>query len=90
MIILKNRKIPLRTCVVTRERLEKKNLIRIVKNKDGEVFVDESLKANGRGAYIKKDINVLEKAKKTKILEKNLETEIDEKIYNLLEDIIKR
>lgn len=89
MIILKNRKIPLRTCVVTRERLEKKDLIRIVKNKEGEVFVDESLKANGRGAYIKKDINVLEKAKKTKILEKNLETEIDEKIYNQLEDVIK-
>ena len=56
------KKIPLRKCVVTQERLPKKDLLRIVKNNEGEVFVDLSSKANGRGAYIKNDIEVLEKA----------------------------
>ena len=60
------KKIPLRKCVVTQERLPKKDLLRIVKNNEGEVFVDLSSKANGRGAYIKKDIDVLNKAKKSK------------------------
>ena len=60
------KKIPLRKCVVTQERLPKKDLLRIVKNNEGEVFVDLSSKANGRGAYIKKDIEVLEKAIKNK------------------------
>ena len=61
------KKIPLRKCVVTQERLPKKDLLRIVKNNEGEVFVDLSSKANGRGAYIKKDLEVVEKAIKTKI-----------------------
>ena len=56
---MKQKKIPLRTCVVTREKLEKKDLLRIVKNNEGKVFVDESGKANGRGAYIKKYIDTL-------------------------------
>ena len=56
---MKNKKIPLRTCVVTKEKLEKKDLIRVVKNNENEVFVDLTGKANGRGAYIKKDIDVL-------------------------------
>ena len=58
------KKIPLRKCVVTQERLPKKDLLRIVKNNEGEVFVDLSYKANGRGAYIKNDIEVLEKVKR--------------------------
>ena len=65
---MKNKKIPLRTCVVTKEKLEKKDLIRVVKNNENEVFVDLTGKANGRGAYIKKDIDVLNKARKSKIL----------------------
>ena len=50
------KKIPLRKCVVTQERLPKKELLRIVKNNEGQVFVDLTSKANGRGAYIKKDL----------------------------------
>ena len=61
---MKVKKIPMRSCVVTHEKLEKKDLIRVVKNKDGLVFVDESGKANGRGAYLKKSAEVIEKAKK--------------------------
>jgi predicted RNA-binding protein YlxR (DUF448 family) len=87
---MKQRKIPLRTCVVTREKLEKKDLIRIVKNKDNEVFIDLTSKANGRGAYIKKDIEVVKKAQKTKILDKNLEITIPDNIYDELIDIINK
>lgn len=85
---MKQRKVPLRTCVVTKEKLEKKDLIRVVKNNNGEVFVDLTGKANGRGAYIKKDINVLNDAKRTKALEKHLETSISEEIYKNIEDVI--
>ena len=85
---MKQRTVPLRTCVVTKEKLEKKDLIRVVKNNNGEVFVDLTGKANGRGAYIKKDINVLNDAKRTKALEKHLETSISEEIYKNIEDVI--
>ena len=87
---MKQKKIPLRTCVVTREKLEKKDLLRIVKNNEGKVFVDESGKANGRGAYIKKSIDTLEKAIKTKILEKNLETTISDEVYEEIRKIIEK
>ena len=85
---MKVKKVPLRTCVVTKEKLEKKDLIRVVKNNNGEVFVDLTGKANGRGAYIKKDINVLNDAKRTKALEKHLETSISEEVYKNIEDVI--
>ncbi|MBQ1495833.1 MAG: YlxR family protein [Bacilli bacterium] len=87
---MKQKKIPLRTCVVTREKLEKKDLLRIVKNNEGKVFVDESGKANGRGAYIKKSIDALEKAIKTKVLDKNLETTISDEVYEEIRKIIER
>ncbi len=86
---MKKRKIPLRTCVVTKETLPKQELLRIVKNKDGEVKVDETGKLNGRGAYIKKDIAVLEQAIKNKTLEKKLECEIEDSIYDEIRRIIK-
>ena len=87
---MKQKKIPMRTCVVTREQFEKKDLIRVVKNNEGNVFVDETGKANGRGAYIKKDLEVLEKAKKTKALDKHLETTISEEVYEELKNTIER
>jgi predicted RNA-binding protein YlxR (DUF448 family) len=87
---MKERKVPLRTCVVTREKLEKKDLLRIVKNNEGEVFVDETGKANGRGAYIKKDIETLEKAIKSKALDKHLETTISDEVYEEIRKIIER
>ena len=87
---MKQRKIPLRTCVVTKEKYEKKELIRVVKNNEGEVFVDITGKANGRGAYIKKDLEVLELAKKSKALDKHLETTISDEIYEELKNIINK
>lgn len=86
---MKNKKIPMRSCVVSREKLPKQELIRIVKNKDNEIFVDTTGKQNGRGIYIKKDLEVLEKAKKSKIMDKLLESKIEDSIYEELENIIK-
>ena len=85
---MKNRKIPMRSCVVTREKLPKQELLRIVKTTDGNVLGDVSGKINGRGAYIKKDIAVLEKAIKSKVLEKQLETTISDEVYEEIKKII--
>ena len=85
---MKMKKIPMRTCIVTREKQEKNNLLRIVRTPLGEVIVDITGKSNGRGAYITKDLNVLDKAIKTKALEKHLETEIPDSIYEEIRNII--
>ena len=85
---MKNKKIPMRTCVITHEKLEKKELLRVVRTPEGNVIVDDTLKANGRGAYLKKDLSVIKKAKESKILERHLETKIDDKIYEELESKI--
>ena len=85
---MKNKKIPMRSCVVTREKLPKQELLRIVKTTDGNVVADISGKINGRGAYIKKDIEVLEKAIKSKVLERQLETTISNDMYNEIKIII--
>ena len=76
-------------CVVTRERFEKRSLIRIVRNKDGEVFVDETGKLNGKGCYLKRDIDVINKAKSNKILDRVLEINIPDTIYAELENLVK-
>lgn len=87
---MKNKRIPLRTCVVTKEQFPKQELLRIVKDKEGNVSVDLTGKLNGRGAYIKKDVEVLEKARKSKILEKRLECEIEDSVYDEIKEIIEK
>ncbi len=77
------KKIPMRMCVVTREKLPKKELIRVVKSDDG-VIVDESGKVNGHGVYLKRDKDVIMQAKSKKILNRALETDIPEEIYEKL------
>ncbi len=79
---MKVKKIPLRTCVVTREKLPKQELLRVVRTPEGNVVVDDSGKMNGRGAYIKKDVTVLEMAQKKKVLERHLECNIEESVYD--------
>ena len=83
------KKIPLRTCVVTKEKLPKRELIRVVRTPDGEVVIDETGKLNGRGTYLKLDKDVILKAQKTKILDKNLEVEVNDNIYDELINLIK-
>ena len=87
---MKTRKIPLRTCVITHESLPKQELLRIVRTPEGDIEVDETGKLNGRGAYIKKDISVLEKARKSNILEKRLECTIDDSVYEEIKKIIEK
>lgn len=82
------KKIPQRMCTGCMEMKIKKELIRVVKNKEGEVFIDFTGKKPGRGAYICKDIACLEKAIKTRRLSKNLETIIGDEIYEKLKDEI--
>ena len=86
---MKKKKIPMRSCIVTGEKFEKKDLIRIVKNKDNQVFIDLSSKANGRGAYLKKDIDVINKCIEHKILDRKLDIEIPDSIYKELIDMVK-
>lgn len=76
------KKMPERTCVITREKTLKRDLLRVVRNKDGEVLVDPTGKANGRGAYLKKDKEVIKRAQKTKTLDKILEITIPDEIYD--------
>lgn len=87
---MKVRKIPLRSCVVTREKLPKQELLRVVRTPNQEVVVDLTGKTNGHGCYLKKDIGVIEKAKQKKILDKLLECEVPSGIYQELIDIIEK
>ena len=82
------KKIPMRSCVVTLEKLPKKELIRVVRTPEGNVIVDESGKANGRGAYLKKDLNTFNIAQKNKILNKKLEVEVPDSIYDELRKLL--
>jgi predicted RNA-binding protein YlxR (DUF448 family) len=78
------KKIPLRRCVATGEQLPKKELIRVVKNKEGDVFVDPTGKQNGRGAYLKKSEEAIALAKKKGVLNRTLGIEIPDEIYEEL------
>ena len=79
---MKEKKIPLRTCVITREKLPKKELLRVVRTPENEVKVDTTGKLNGHGAYIKKDKELIAKLKNNKQLEKHLEIKIEDSVYD--------
>lgn len=81
------KKIPMRTCIVTKEKLPKKELLRIVKF-DGKIKPDLTGKHNGRGCYLKKDVEVIEKARHNKILDRVFETSVDDKIYDEILELI--
>ena len=85
---MKVKKIPLRMCTGCMEMKPKKELIRVVRSKEGEVSVDLTGKKAGRGAYICKSAECLEKSFKTKRLSRNLDVNIDEEIYNRLKEEI--
>lgn len=77
-----------RMCIACRQMFDKKDLIRVVKNKEGQIFVDKSGKANGRGAYICSNKSCFEKLKKQKILNKAFKCMVDEQVYKQLEEEI--
>lgn len=84
-MILKQKKVPMRMCLGCQEMKPKKELIRVVKNKENEISVDFTGKKAGRGAYICKNIECFRKAKKAKRFEKAFEASISEEVYQTLE-----
>ena len=87
---MKQKKIPMRTCVVSNEKLPKKELLRIVKTPENEIKIDETGKMNGRGAYIKKSLEVVDMAEKNKVLERHLECNIDKSVYEEIRNILNK
>ena len=78
----------MRRCLATNESFPKKELLRIVRTPEGNVVVDVTGKTNGKGAYISKSMEALELAKKKKVLNRALECEIPESIYEDIEKVI--
>ena len=82
------KKIPLRRCIATGEQCAKKDLIRVVRKKEGEVFIDLQGRQNGRGAYLKASLEAIEICRKKNSLGKALEVSIPETIYEELVRIV--
>ncbi|MGN1388113.1 MAG: RNase P modulator RnpM [Bulleidia sp.] len=83
------KKIPMRRCVATGEQLPKKELLRIVRTPEGTLAVDATGKANGRGAYLKKDLEAVEKAKKNGSLARALEVKIPDEFWDTIRAAIR-
>ena len=84
------KKIPLRKCVATGEMHPKKEMIRVVRSKEGEVSVDMTGKKSGRGAYVSKTEEAIAIARKKKVLDNQLETKIPDEIYDELTRVVLR
>ena len=80
----KTRKIPLRKSVVSNEIIDKRDLLRIVKNKEGQIFIDPTGKANGRGAYIKLDNEEALQAKQKRVFNRSFNMEVEDDFYEEL------
>jgi hypothetical protein len=87
---MKKRKIPMRKCVATQEMKPKKELFRIVRTPEGEVLYDPTGKKSGRGTYLSKDKEAIERAKKHNILAKHLNADVKNDIYDELLEIVKK
>lgn len=85
---MKIKKVPERTCIVTHDKCMKKDLLRVVRCPDGTVKVDLTGKMNGRGAYVKKDLEVIEKARLSKVLDKHLEVNVTDDVYDEMKRVI--
>ncbi|WP_375709387.1 RNase P modulator RnpM [Niallia sp. NCCP-28] len=90
MCVNKPKKVPMRKCVATGEMRPKKELVRIVRSKEGEVTVDLTGKKSGRGAYLSKDKEAVLLAKKKNILSSQLGVAIEDSIYEELMEIIEK
>lgn len=86
---MKVKKTPMRSCVVTKEKYPKNELIRIVRTPENQVIIDLTGRANGRGAYLKNDLEVFKKAKKSKVLNRHLEIEITDSLFEELDKLNK-
>jgi uncharacterized protein len=84
------KKVPLRKCIATGEMRPKKELVRIVRSKEGEVSIDLTGKKNGRGAYLSKDKEAILLAKKKNTLKNHLEVDINESLYDELLELVEK
>ncbi len=84
---MKQKKLPLRKCVVTQEMLPKKELIRVVRTPEGNVVIDQTGKVNGRGAYLSKDIEVVRQAEKKRTLDHHLKVKTSDDLYEQLKAV---
>lgn len=80
-----NKKIPMRKCIGCQESKAKKDLVRVVKPKEGDIFIDSTGKSNGRGAYICRSLDCLKKARKSRGLDRSFKSPISEEVYDALE-----
>lgn len=85
---MQKRKIPMRKCVVSGEMKPKKEMVRIVRNKEGDVSIDPTGKKNGRGAYVSLDTELVKKAKTKKVLDQALSAKVDDSFYDELIEYI--
>ncbi|MDF2790210.1 MAG: hypothetical protein K0S80_3308 [Neobacillus sp.] len=90
MIVNNRKKVPMRKCVATGEMKPKKELVRIVRSKEGDVSIDLTGKKSGRGAYLSKDKEAVLLAKKKNILSNHLEVSISENLYEELLELIEK
>jgi uncharacterized protein len=90
MIVNNRKKVPMRKCVATGEMKPKKELVRIVRSKEGEVSIDLTGKKSGRGAYLSKDKEAVLLAKKKNTLSNHLEVSISESLYEELLELIEK
>ena len=79
---MKTRKIPMRKDIVTNQMFPKRELVRVVKNKENEVSIDPTGKAAGRGAYIGLDVEIAKKAKQKRIFDRTFQVKIDDQFYD--------
>lgn len=86
---MQKRKIPMRMCLGCHEMKPKAELVRVVKDKENTIFLDLTGKANGRGAYICKNVDCLKKARKSKAIERAFSSDVSEEIYDRMEAELK-
>lgn len=84
----RKRKVPLRKCIITKSMKPKEELIRVVRTREKEVFIDPTGKKNGRGAYLSKDTKVIDEAKENNALEKQFKVKVDSSIYDQLKELV--
>lgn len=87
---MKERKIPMRTCAGCNEMRAKKDLVRVVKSSSGTISLDLTGKANGRGAYICRNVDCLKKARKNHRIDRAFAMQIPDEIYDAMEEEISR
>lgn len=83
---MKQKKIPLRRCNGCNQQKDKRELIRIVRNNEGQISLDLTGKAPGRGAYICNDIECLKKARKSKRIDRVFDCQVPDSVYDALEE----